>query len=502
LGLALAYVSFQPIPIPAKYLDVVSKYVSLTDGKLVIHRPHRNNFQVFHNDVLFILISLTMYAYGNAFDRSFPLWGLLSLPIFGFLGQVKVLECFVVTPDFFKNFDKLPPSTKSVVMGVGGFIALQFFYQFMLAWYESELLSYLALISFVPFLYITSYQYYLPEHLTNIHVHHWFVGFYMTLISRYDTYVSNAVFTIFWGICMEGALTEGIIPILTEESEDEEVENEEPTEETYVDKCEERCTGNQEGIINPACEKCVDLLDEINDYRFSGNFVMKCSECDLHKTICECKECNETINKIRCKFSGHYEDGKKVECVYEDFVKDEEPKGIFKDESINEFIKDLESKGLLHSVDDLKKDETPTVTSIDSKKPLSPRGAIFLDFESIYTNIPESGVWSNVLAITPTEVIEGSRTLTWGYIKKCYESCRQEILDYLTGFHDAVCGLRPWHTIEYSAPFQKGWDDATQNKKYIKLYKKPEMKLKPLDDMISSQAIAALARATPLPEDD
>lgn len=215
LGISIGYLSFTPIRVPAKYLSWFNEHFNLVDNTLVITRETFNRLQIFHYTLLSSLLILIMQCYGNCSERLFPALGMLSFPIFGFLGQVKGMQ-FSVTPNFWHG---LSPIAKRTLVGLLLFFSLFISYQFYLAWLANEVLKYSILVTGVPLLYWAVFKFYLIIGDTNWHIHHWFIGYYGALVSRYDSILSNFVFAVLWGVFLEGVMTYGIIPIIHANSE-------------------------------------------------------------------------------------------------------------------------------------------------------------------------------------------------------------------------------------------------------------------------------------------
>jgi len=211
-ALVIAYISFIPIPIPKCLVYIMDRYFLLIDGKLTITGKKMTITSTFHNNLMIICLTALMYSYGNCADRSFPPLGLLSFPIFGYTAQIRALQ-FSITPYFWYKLSIIAKLFIAILFGLFSTIVL---YQIYLSKINGELI--ITIISTIPIMfYITNYYYLLES--PKWHSYHWFIGYYMCIIARYDTFISNLIFSIFWGIFLEGAFTFGIIPILNEKPE-------------------------------------------------------------------------------------------------------------------------------------------------------------------------------------------------------------------------------------------------------------------------------------------
>lgn len=184
-------------------------------------------------------VSLIMFAYGNIpnkmnsfFDLFYLIPIYLMIPLFGFLGQVKALSNFSISPDYIRN---MPLAGKITFTLLALLCTSLVSYHFYLAYLANELIYYILGVVFIPLFYTYLYKFWLQNYYAdynnshaiigydddeqqvekpNWHIHHWFVGFYFSLLFRYDTLVSQLAFSIFYGVFLEGAWIEGPLPII------------------------------------------------------------------------------------------------------------------------------------------------------------------------------------------------------------------------------------------------------------------------------------------------
>jgi len=159
-----------------------------------------------------------MYYYGNITEKiTGSVWNLCYLlgytviPLFGLLGETKVLHGFVLTWKYLHHMSR-PERLYFIFLVIISVILIG--YHIYLSWIQAEFVQYIAGISGIPLLYYYLYQCTLTNKDHHWHIHHWFVGFYCALMYRYPTILSQIAWTVFYMIFLEGAYVEGPIPII------------------------------------------------------------------------------------------------------------------------------------------------------------------------------------------------------------------------------------------------------------------------------------------------
>lgn len=221
LGTIVTWFGFRPVRIPNQWVSTINRVFRLKqiDGAwYLVNRPRvRTRVDMFHEYYHIFLLSLVMYAYGNWENRvnnmSWWSWlGLISSPVFGWLGQLRGME-FSVVPNFWSHLTiQIKVSMVILVIFLIGYLS----YQLWCSYYAGELVSFMSIMICIPTVYLMAYlgsrkklRDKNMENRVSWHIHHWFIGYYLTLWSRYSSDVSNFCGMIFWGVFLEGAISYG-----------------------------------------------------------------------------------------------------------------------------------------------------------------------------------------------------------------------------------------------------------------------------------------------------
>jgi hypothetical protein len=138
---------------------------------------------------------------------------MLIIPVFGFIGDIKGMQ-FCISWSSLHNLTLQAMTT--IILLITGLLSLVGYYIY-LAYLDNIIGYYLVGMVAMPLFYAVIYWLYLKESSSGgkWHVHHWWIGFYFSLLSRFDTVISNIAFMCFYGVFLQGALTYGVTPIIT-----------------------------------------------------------------------------------------------------------------------------------------------------------------------------------------------------------------------------------------------------------------------------------------------
>lgn len=225
LGFIIAKLSFIKINCPnltkKSWITKLINFKENSDGSLYfqITQARLSNFHRVYDYLettrssllIFFLANVNSRIHLDDISQLYLLLALFWIPIFGFIGELKGMG-FSISPGSIKNLSLqakivlvLLIMTMLALMGFNGY----------LAYYEKILPYYLTGIIAIPTIYFALYKYYLSSSDGKWHIHHWFIGFYFCLCTRFDHWICNTFFMIFYSVFLQGSLAYGLTPIIT-----------------------------------------------------------------------------------------------------------------------------------------------------------------------------------------------------------------------------------------------------------------------------------------------
>lgn len=224
LGFVITKLSLFQIPLPfIKPGSWITTWMNLEeiDGRMYLQLNHEsfNHFHTVYDYLETLRSSLLIYFISDVSNRIHlddPLQLLLLpvliwSPIFGSISLIKGMD-YSISPSSLKH---LSPQAKVSLALLGLLLTGLTGFHCYLAYIENILPYYLAGIITVPLLYYGLYRVYLKYNGGYWHIHHWFIGFYLCLCTRFDNWISNFFFMVFYSVFLQGALAFGVTPIIT-----------------------------------------------------------------------------------------------------------------------------------------------------------------------------------------------------------------------------------------------------------------------------------------------
>ncbi len=206
LGLITTQLSFSKIKVPAsllflnKWIVIKGEYFQITYTPKTWQQQVVNCIRVLH-------YTLIVYYWGNVVERDFSLWycflGLVVIPVFGTIQEIRGLEHFSLDPNSLKH---LTPIGKVYLGILATMLPSILGYHFWLAKENSILEEYTLGIFGLIGMYIILYWLLRRETGdSSWHIHHWFIGYFYCLVCRFDCTSSKVLFCVFYSVFMQGS---------------------------------------------------------------------------------------------------------------------------------------------------------------------------------------------------------------------------------------------------------------------------------------------------------
>jgi len=217
----LAKLSLTSCECSSEVVNELDEYIVFHDDSFDIEHKNKNRFEKVNSFITIIKYCMIQFYFANVFNRihldlehiliniSYLIVVLSTIIIFGVCGQIRGLQ----TSWSCHSIKHWPIQSKICYSIVFVLLLMIIIYCSYLSYLKRILIYYLGSMIVIILFYVVTYVYYLIGHNVTIHVHHWFLGFMLCGYLRFDTIICNILYSIFYGIFIQGSVAFGTTSI-------------------------------------------------------------------------------------------------------------------------------------------------------------------------------------------------------------------------------------------------------------------------------------------------
>ena len=218
LGYIIANICLIPIPCINPCYKCWDKCIYLPKKKFILGHQKKTSYEWYRNISYTILFSILIYFISDLENRIefdyelliLPLISFGTIPVYGVISQMTCLESSI-SKSSCKNYTGVQICAYTLV---GCIIGATYGYQIYLSYLDKTIFYYILSQIVIVLYYIIMWYKYVKESINaTIHIHHWFLSFGCCLLFRYNTIITNIMFSIMFGIFLEGSVCYGLVDI-------------------------------------------------------------------------------------------------------------------------------------------------------------------------------------------------------------------------------------------------------------------------------------------------
>ena len=252
-GYLCGWLNIKPVPLKPEFAEWLSRYVNLDGNNYKVESQSKTKYMWYHNITYTLLFSLFAFYVADLEHRVlqweiliYTLFMTLAVFIFGFVGQVKG-PMIVFTPSALKN---LGWKGWLILGSVGAVLLGTWIYELYLAVESGTIGPYIGEVLCLAAYFAAMYYVFIKKDPNcEVHIHHWFIGYCLSLLYRHDHFVSNSMFFILFGIFLEGSVAFGLASIFKSVVDNEKLASQDGnTEDVDIESNMESNKDNKESL--------------------------------------------------------------------------------------------------------------------------------------------------------------------------------------------------------------------------------------------------------------
>lgn len=134
---------------------------------------------------------------------------IVTIPVFGMLGQINDLKTSVSTT----GYSSWTRNAQAVFISALLILLIAIAHEIYHAHKEKYLKLYILSFLSVPMVYVVFNLMYIQKVV--FHLHHWFIGYYISFFMRTDVFYVNIIYSILYGIFVQGSIAYGLATVFS-----------------------------------------------------------------------------------------------------------------------------------------------------------------------------------------------------------------------------------------------------------------------------------------------